>query len=175
MKLLFKLGLLVLSLVFVLVVCVLVIGYRLPADHHASRSILLHQTPAVVYAAVRDFETVPTWYPDVTRVVVVKQKDGKIHFRQEGKNGAINYELIDDVPSTRIVTRILDRDLGFSGSWTYNIVAEGSGTRLSITEDGQISNVIFRFASRYVFGYTETMDSYLVSLARRFGETSTPQ
>jgi hypothetical protein len=175
MKLLFKLGLLVLSLVLVLVVCVLVIGFSLPADHHASRSILLHQTPAVVYATVRDFETVPTWYPDVTRVVVEKQKDGKIHFRQEGKNGVINYELIDDVPSTRIVTRILDRDLGFSGSWTYNIVAEGSGTRLSITEDGQISNVIFRFASRYVFGYTETMDSYLVSLARRFGETSTPQ
>ena len=175
MKLLFKLGLLVLSLVLVLVVCVLVIGYSLPADHHASRSILLHQTPAAVYAAVRDLESVPTWYPDVTRVVVEKQTDGKIHFRQGGKNGTVNYELVDDVPSTRMVTRILDRDLGFSGSWTYNIVAEGSGSRLSITEDGQISNIVFRFASRYVFGYTETMDRYLVSLARRFGETSTPQ
>ncbi len=175
MKFLFKLGALVLSLVLVLVVCVLVIGYSLPVEHHASRSILLHQTPAVVYAAVRDFESVPTWYPDVTRVVVEKQTDGKIHFRQEGKNGTINYELVDDVPSTRIVTSILDKDLGFSGSWTYNIVAEGSGTRLSITEDGQISNIIFRFASRYIFGYTETMDSYLVSLARRFGETSKPQ
>ena len=175
MKFLFKLVVLVLSLVLVLVACVLVIGYNLPAEHHASRSISLHQTPTVVYAAVRDFESVPTWYPDVTRVVLEKQADGKIHFRQEGNNGTINYELVDDVPSTRIVTRILDRDLGFSGSWTYNIVAEGSGTKVSITEDGQISNIVFRFASRYVFGYTETMDSYLGSLARRLGETSTPQ
>ena len=175
MRFLFKLGALVLAVVLVLVMCVLVIGYNLPAEHHASRSISLHQTPAAVYAAVRDFESVPTWYPDVTRVVVEKQTDGKIHFRQEGKNGTINYELVDDVPSTRIVTRILDRDLGFSGSWTYNIVAEGSGTKVSITEDGQISNIVFRFASRYVFGYTDTMDRYLVSLARRFGETSTPQ
>ena len=175
MKLLFKLGVLVLAVVLGFVVCVLVIGYNLPVEHHATRSILLHQTPAEVYAAVRDFESVPTWFYDVTQVVVEKQTDGKIHFRQEGKNGTINYELVDDVPSTRIVTRILDRDLGFSGSWTYNIVAEGSGTRLSITEDGQISNIVFRFASRYVFGYTATMDSYLVSLARRFGETSTPQ
>src|ERR1051325_3103417 len=136
MKLLFKLAAAVLSPVLVLVVCVLVIGYSLPAEHHASRSISLHQTPAVVYAAVRDFESLPSWYLDVTRVVVEKQTDGKIHIREEGKNGTINFELTDDVPSTRIVTRILDKDLGFSGSWTYNIVAEGSGTRLSITEDG---------------------------------------
>jgi uncharacterized protein YndB with AHSA1/START domain len=175
MSFLFKLAAIVLALVLILVACVLVIGYNLPVEHHASRSILVHQTPAAVYAAVRDFESVPTWWPDVTRVVVEKQTDGKIHFRQEGKNGVINYELVDDVPTARVVTRILDRDLGFSGSWTYNIVAEGTATRLSITEDGQVSNIIFRFASRYVFGYSATMDSYLVSLARRFGETSTPQ
>jgi hypothetical protein len=29
--------------------------------------------------------------------------------------------------------------------------------------------------SRYVFGHTATLDAYLSSLARRFGEDTTPQ
>jgi hypothetical protein len=41
---------------------------------------------------------------------------------------------------------------------------------LTIREDGEVSNVIFRFMSRYVFGQTSTIDSYLTSLAKHFGE-----
>jgi hypothetical protein len=52
---------------------------------------------------------------------------------------------------------------------------ENGGTRVTIREDGEVSNVIFRFMSRYVFGQTATMDGYLNSLAKRFGEEATPQ
>jgi hypothetical protein len=74
-----------------------------------------------------------------------------------------------------MVTRILDTDLGYSGKWTYVFTAENGGTRVSITEDGEVSNVLFRFMSRYVFGQTATMEAYLSSLAKRFGENTTSQ
>ena len=74
-----------------------------------------------------------------------------------------------------MVTRIRDTDLGYSGKWTYMLAAEKGGTRLSIREDGEVSNVLFRFMSRYIFGHTATIDSYLTALAKHFGEDAAPQ
>ena len=150
------------------------IGSRLPRGHVASRSILLHQSPRNVYAVVRDFASAPTWRNEVTRIEVEPQRGGPLHFREEGKNGTVNYELAEDVANERMVTRILDTNLGYSGKWTYVFAAENGGTRVTITEDGEVSNVLFRFMSRYIFGQTATMDGYLSSLAKRFGETATP-
>jgi hypothetical protein len=90
------------------------------------------------------------------------------HFREHGKHGAITYEVVQQTPDALLVTRIADRDLGYSGSWTYVLVSEGSGTRVTITERGEVSNILFRVLSRFVFGYTATLDKYLASLAARF-------
>ena len=78
--------------------------------------------------------------------------------------------MVEDVPGQRMVTRIRDTDLGYAGQWTYLFTAENGGTRVTIREDGEVSNVLFRFMSRYVFGHTATIDSYLTSLAKHFGE-----
>ena len=154
---------------------VAILGSRLPKTHVASRSILLHQTPQDVYGVVRGFGSTPKWRPDVERVDVEMQQGGPLYFREVGKNGTVNYELVEDVPAARMVTRIRDTDLGYSGQWTYAFAAENGGTRVTITEDGEVSNVLFRFMSRYVFGHTATIDSYLTALAKRFGEDVVPQ
>jgi hypothetical protein len=151
------------------------IGSRLSKSHTATRSIFLRQSPQNVYAVIRDFPSAPAWRSDVKRVEVQTQADGKVHLREEGKNGAVNYELAEDVPGERMVTRILDTGLGYSGKWTYVFAPENGGARLTITEDGEVSNTLFRFMSRYVFGHTATLDAYLSSLARRFSEDTTPQ
>ena len=151
------------------------IGSQLPKGHTASRSIRLKQPPEQVYAVIRDFASAPSWRSDVKRIEVQPQSSGPLHFREEGSNGTVNYELAEDVPNQRLVTRILDTDLGYSGKWTYVFATENAGTRVTITEDGEVSNVLFRFMSQYVFGHTATLDGYLTSLAKRFGETATPQ
>jgi uncharacterized protein YndB with AHSA1/START domain len=152
------------------------IGSRLPRTHTASLSVLLHnKSPEQVYAVVRDFSSTPTWRSDVKRIDVETQPNGRVQFREEGKNGTVNYEVTEDVPAQRIVTRILDTDLGYSGKWTYVFTPESDGTRMTITEDGEVSNVLFRFMSVYVFGQTATIKGYLNSLAKRFGESATPQ
>lgn len=154
---------------------VALIGSRLPKSHVASRSILLHRSPQDVYAVARNFESAPKWRSDVKHVDVDVRAGGPVHFREEAKHGTVNYELAEDVPANRMVTRILDTDLGYSGQWTYTFAPESGGTRVTIREDGEVSNVIFRFMSHYVFGQTSTIDSYLTSLAKHFGEDVTPQ
>jgi uncharacterized protein YndB with AHSA1/START domain len=160
--------------IFLLVGMMALIGSRLPREHTASRSILLHQSPMQVYAVVRDFESTPGWRSDIERVSVQPGTSGRVRFREQGKNGIVNYEVAEDVPNQRLATRILDTDLGYSGKWTYVFMPENGNTRLTITEDGEVSNVFFRFMSRYVFGHTATLDSYLTALARRFEENATP-
>ena len=151
------------------------VGSMLPKNHVATRSAFLHKPPREVYALVRDFASAPKWRTDLKQVEVDEKPGGPVYFREIGKNDTVNYELTEDSPDQRMVTTIRDTDLGYSGKWTYTFVPENGGTRLSITEDGEISNVLFRFMSRYIFGTTSTIDSYLTSLARHFGETYQPQ
>jgi uncharacterized protein YndB with AHSA1/START domain len=164
----------VIAAIVVLVGVVALIGSRLPKSHVATRSILLHRTPQDVYAVVRDFESAPKWRADLKRMEVEVRAGGPVHFREEGKHGTVNYALVEDIPAQRMVTKILDTDLGYSGQWTYTFAPEAGGTRVTIREDGEVSNVIFRFMSRYVFGQTSTMDAYLTSLAKHFGEDVKP-
>ena len=150
---------------------VALVGSTLPRNHVASRSILLHRPPPEIYAVVRDFASAPKWRSDVNQVDI----ESPIYFREVGKNGTINFELVEDVPAQKMATRIRDTNLGFGGQWTYTFAPENGGTLVTIREDGEVSNVIFRFMSRYVFGQTATIDTYLTSLAKHFGEESVPQ
>ncbi len=150
------------------------VGSRLPPEHVASRSIVLRQSPTDVYRVVRDFGSAPKWRSDVQRVEVETRQDGRVYFREEGGDGTVNYELVEDVPGQRMVTRIRDTDLGYSGQWTYTFAAENGGTRVTIREDGEVSNALFRFMSRYIFGNTGTIDVYLRSLGKQFGEEVVP-
>src|SRR5262245_44249421 len=88
------------------------IGSQLPKSHVASRSIVLRQPPQDVYAVVRDFSSAPQWRSDLKQVDVETLDGGPVHFREVGKHDTVNYELVEDVPAQRMVTRIRDTDLG---------------------------------------------------------------
>jgi hypothetical protein len=175
MRLLIYIVVAVLGGLILLVGIMALIGSRLPKNHVASRSIFLRKAPQDVYAVIRDFASMPEWRADVKQVDVEGPPGGPVYFREVGKHGTVNYELIEDVPGRRMVTRIRDTDLGYAGQWSYALAEENGGTRVTITEDGEVSNVLFRFMSRYIFGQTSTIDSYLTSLANRFGEQAVPQ
>ena len=74
-----------------------------------------------------------------------------------------------------LVTRIADRSLPFGGTWTYVLAPDGNGTRLTITEHGEVYNPIFRFVSRFIIGHTGTMEGVLRALGTKHGETVTPE
>lgn len=164
----------IIGVVILIVAVVALIGSQLPRAHTASRSIVLRQPRPNVYAVIRDFKSAPAWRSEVKSIEVTETPGQKLRFLEHASDD-VNYEVVEDVPNQRIVTRILNTDLGYSGQWTYELTDENGGTRVKITEDGDVSNVLFRFMSRYVFGHTSTMDSYLTALAKKFGETGNPQ
>lgn len=106
---------------------------------------------------------------------MISTSNNQIRFREHGNQGAVTYDLVEDRPNEKLVTRIADQDLGYSGTWTYTFQGTADGTRLEITEAGDVSNVLFRFVSRFIFGHTATIEGYLVALGKKFGEEVSPQ
>jgi polyketide cyclase/dehydrase/lipid transport protein len=149
--------------IVVLIAIVLVIGALLPKNHTASRSAAFRQDRNAVYAIVRDVASAAQWREGVTKVELL---DGH-RFREHSKNGAVTYEVVEDDPGRRFSTRIVDRDLGYSGSWTYVFEDMPPGSRLTITENGEVTNILFRFLSRFAFGHYASIDRYLRDLERR--------
>ena len=158
-----------------LIVIVLVIGALLPRKHMASREIVLRHSADEIYAVIRDLAAAPTWRTDLQSVEMLGEADGRVRFREHSKQGRITYEIVEEKRPEKLVTRIVDQDLGFSGSWTYALSPTNEGTQIRITEDGEVSNVVFRFVSRFVFGHTATMETYLRALGRKFGEEASPE
>jgi uncharacterized protein YndB with AHSA1/START domain len=155
-----------LALVVIVVLIVVVVGALLPRRHEASRSAVIAAPPAAVYGAVTDVANAGAWRPGVQRIEVLGRTNGRLRFREQSAHGAVTYEVTAEEPVRLFVTEIVDRDLGYSGSWTYTFAPQDAGTRVTITERGEVSNVIFRFMSRFVFGHTKSIDTYLATLAR---------
>jgi hypothetical protein len=162
-----KLALIVIgAIIGTVITCALIavaIGSRLAPNHTASRTLELKRKPGEVYAVIRRFADAATWRSDIKRVELI----GSDKFKEYGSNGTITYQIVEDLPDHKIVTRIVDLDLGYSGSWEYLLESAGEGTVVTITERGVVSNPFFRFMSRYVFGQTATIDTYLKKLKAR--------
>lgn len=158
-----KVAVLLAVMLVALVALVVAIGYSLPVSHVATRSRDVPTSPAHTLARLTDLDAFPRWRSDVKSVEIVSRTP--LRWREHGSNGDILFERTDTTPD-RIVTRIADPSLPFGGTWTYALSPSPRGTLVTITERGEVYNPIFRFASRFVFGHTATIDRFLEDLAR---------
>jgi len=158
-----------------LVLLVAIAGSLIPKAHSATRRATFRRPAAEVWAAITDVEKFPTWRSDLKSVELLPDRDGRPAWREKGKNGTMTLERVEAKPPSKLVGRIADKNLPFGGTWTHVLTEAEGSTTLTITEDGEVYNPIFRFMARFVFGYAATMEKYLMDLGRKFGEEVTPQ
>ena len=154
---------------------VVIVGYLLPVRHETTVSATIPATPDAIWEVLTNPVNYVQWRGDVTSVVVLPTESGHVAWREVGKNGAITFVVEEAERPRRLVTRITDKSLPFGGSWEYLVTADGAGSRVRITEHGEVYNPVFRFVSRFVMGHTATASAYLKALGARFGATLTPQ
>ena len=157
-----KVVLYAIAVLVLIVVLVTAIGYLLPQGHLASVDALLSAPPAQVFVRINDPVHYPSWRRDLTRVEMLSAEPLK--WREHGDDDPITYEIVESRPPERLLVRIADPELPFGGTWTYELKPEGAGTRLVITERGEVYNPIFRFMSRFVFSRTATMEKMVADL-----------
>jgi len=160
------------------VLVVVAIGFVLPRDHTATRTVDVSTPPDDVWSVITDVAAYPKWRPDVTRIEPLPDVDGRPSWREIRRRDSIPYETVESVPSQRFVTRIADRGLPYGGQWTIElaplVAGTPRGTRVTITERGEIYNPVYRVVAHFVLGYTATMDGYLHAL-RRWLDTMSAQ
>ncbi len=155
---------------------VTLIGALLPRDHRATASIALDQPADSVWNVVRDLGDYAEWWSEAEAVERLPDRGGRETWAQRDRHGqSIPIEVVEVQAPRRLVTRIADESLPFGGTWTYEIVDTAGGSTLTLTEDGEVRNPVFRFMARFVFGHYATIESFLRALGRRFGQEVTIQ
>jgi uncharacterized protein YndB with AHSA1/START domain len=157
-----------------LIAAITVIGALLPREHRATATAEFRRDPRVVWSVLTDFAGLVAWMPGVRTVVPAPSADGHARWSLTTEEGNMTLEVVELTPPRRFVTRIVDEGLPFGGTWSYDLTATPAGTRVTIVEDGWISNPLYRFFARYVFGLDTTIKGALRALGRRLGETVTP-
>jgi hypothetical protein len=160
-----KVILIVLAVLVVLVLAVVLAGYALPVAHVVSRQAVLKESPETVFATIADVGRYPEWRSDVSSIDLLSGEP--LRWVEHGSNGDITFVRTEQSRPSRLVTRIDDPGLPFGGTWSYELAPHPAGTRVTITERGEVYNPVFRFMSRFVFGHTATIEAYLAALEKR--------
>jgi hypothetical protein len=159
-----RLLLVLLAIVAAALAVVWIIGLLLPVEHVASQSRWYAAPRDTLWNLVTDVRGYAAWRQDLDSVTVLERPMG---WREYGSFGAVTFTAELSDPRERFVSRIADPDLGYGGRWIYSFADSAGGTRLTITEEGEITNAFFRTMSRFVMGYEATMRQYLDDLERR--------
>jgi uncharacterized protein YndB with AHSA1/START domain len=159
----------IVAAVALLALIVAVIGALLPRAHTASRTARVALPPDALYALLSDVSGYPTWRAGMKRLERRPDENGMPAWVEDANGMQIPMRFERMEPPSLLVARIDSTELAFGGTWTYRIVPAPGGSDLTITEDGEVYNVIFRFMARFVFGYHATMDSFLGGLQARTG------
>ncbi|NIR48671.1 hypothetical protein GWO43_09560 [candidate division KSB1 bacterium] len=162
--------LIVLGILVGLFAIVYLVGTLLPKSHVATSSAKFKTSPEEVWKIITDFAAAPTWREGLKSMEQLPDRNGHAVWAETSKFGQMTYEITEFDPPHRMVTQIGDDNLPFGGNWSYELSAVEGGTKLTITENGEIYNPMFRFMARFVFGYHGTMDGYLKSLGEKLGE-----
>lgn len=164
-----KIALIVLVALVAFVILIVAIGAMLPKQHTASRTVELRATAEQVFALISGPQD---WRTDLKEYKFFDERTRHM-VRESDKHGqTITYEIVQSQPPSLLKRTIADKNLPFGGSWTWKIVPQGSGCSVTITEDGEVYNPVFRFVSKFIMGHTRTIDSYLAILSRALEDSA---
>lgn len=157
--------------VAIAVLVLLVIGLLRPVEHVARGRSAFKQSPEELWRVLAAFGQWPEWNSAIDRMERLEDVAGRPAWSFSGKWGSMPSTVEAFEPPSRMVTRILDdADLGFSGSWEYEVSPAPGGSTLTITERGRVDSIVFRAMGVFHDNHA-SMRQLMTDLASHFGET----
>jgi hypothetical protein len=165
--------LLVAGIFILMILAVLIAGLFQPVKHSVTRSVHLRQPPGAVFTVLDNSADLPNWSSSVLKVEPLPDRDGKPVARYTLKWGGMKMIMtqLDRTPPTRLVTSMAKEGGRILGTWTYQIAAENDGCRVTLTEDGELTNPFFRGLMLMRSKDANIMQT-LRDLAKKFGESA---
>lgn len=157
-----------------LVLLAAAVGWTLDRRHLVSVRFRLAQPPEPVFAVLADPSGYAAWRKDVRSVEMLGTVDGRLHYRERGRDGVILFEVVASDPPRFHEVRIADDRLPYGGCWRFVLQPQDGGTTVTITEDGFITNPVFRTLARTIYPLSAPLERYARALGERFGERVNP-
>lgn len=144
-------------------------GSKIPEQHELMDSAIINAPRDSVYSALVDYKRYPEWREDVERIETLKQSAENPVWKEFDKYGQpMSYTLSENIPSEKVVIRIVDDDLPYKASWEITLGDAGKNTIVRIVERGEITNSILRYMMYHIFGMDSSVKSFLSSLSSKF-------
>jgi hypothetical protein len=145
---------------------VMIIGYLLPVEHHASVKCTVNATPEEVWKRLADIGSYPVWRTNVKSVEITSP----VSWMETNKrNEELPFRILERREPSKLVTVIDDKSSPYGGSWEFDIQPANGKTLVTIIENGEVYNPFFRFVSKFILGHTVTLRTYADNLQRSFG------
>lgn len=144
------------------------IGYSMQNTYVAQARGEYQAEPRDVFETLIDFEHWPEWHPGVSAMTRIDEVDGQPVWRMRGSAGSTAFVLLSSQPPERFVVRA---DGGmFVGRWTVNVEPRPGGSRVTVTEEARIDNLVIRGLTVFQ-SKTASIEEMLRGLGSHFGET----
>lgn len=165
-----KIVLLIVSVLLISIALVYLIGFLMPVKHQLSVSRQFAVDKKTIWQILVDFGHHANWRRDIVSAEKVSANDVANEIWQESDNhgNVIRYENRDIIKEQSLKRVIVSKHLAFGGSWTFNLASDDSQPQaqatLTITENGEVYNPMFRFLGKTVFGFDTSMRRFLEDL-----------
>ncbi len=149
------------------------VGRSVPVEHSVTVTGVFPVGVETLWTAATDYRGYPLWRSGIDEVERLPDMDGAVAWEERGSAGQITMMIEESSPPHRFVARVVDEE-DFGGTWTFVMEEVEAGSRLSLTEDGEVYNPFFRFMSHYVLGYEGALETFMEELAEYLADFRPP-
>lgn len=156
----------ILIVIIVLIILLIVLtGYLLPVKHRASTEVLVNSNSENVWKRITNYQEFPSWRTDIKQVKSINETS----WIEVTKNDdELPLTMIRREENQKLITQIDSKDLPFGGNWEFHLKADGERTIVTITENGEVYNPVFRFVSKFIMGHDSNIKTYASDLEKSF-------
>ena len=146
----------ILSMILVVItafgITVLIVGYLSSPTFNDKTSFDLDSPPELVWKELVNIEAVNLKKGDVESVKVVDTYGKLIAWQEDLKNGGFRmYRMTNRIEEKNLVIELTDSSYGLTGKWYFVLERLEKGTKVSITEESNLSDSKIR-GVRYFLG-----------------------
>lgn len=171
LKKLFRLMVGLIGLLVLLLGALFGAGYFIDKNHTASRSVTFKASPETIWKLITDLESQPSWRKSLSEIRFIDRTLNKESWTEVSKTGdELSFKTRNKTEPSRYEAEIINNS-NFGGYWEVTLEPSDGGTKLTLTEHGEIYNPMFRTIAAVFFDMHATIDEYLTDLAVKLGET----
>jgi hypothetical protein len=143
---------LIISVVAILGVLIIVLGYTSQSEYAHSTSFTLNAKAEVIWRELVNIKNIPEKKIDVESVEIISQYGRLMSWQENLKNGGYRlYRMNEFVTNEKLVIELFESSYGLKGIWAIELQEQELSTLITISEVSTLDNIRIR-GIRTIFG-----------------------